>query len=119
MSFKEEKDKYDLIFHRELSDREFAEAMYDRYMDILSDYNCLVNDHEELQEEYAKANTELRERMQIPKEYESVVQNIIGMLEAPAKRHMVTIWEKGGIITVDCNLDGAYEERIKEETLSE
>lgn len=112
MSFKEEKDKYDLIFHRELSDREFAEAMYERYMDILSDYNSLVNDHEELQAEYAKAVTELRERTQIPKKYESVVQNIIGMLEAPAKRHMITVWEKNGIITVDLTLDGAYEEQL-------
>ena len=112
MSFKEEKDKYDLIFHRELSDREFAEAMYERYMDILSDYNSLVNDHEELQAEYAKAVTELRERTQIPKKYESVVQNIIGMLEAPAKRHMITVWEKNGIITVDCSLGGAYEEQL-------
>ena len=112
MTFKEEKDKYDLIFHRELSDREFAEAMYERYMDILSDYNSLVDDHEELQAEYAKAVTELRERTQIPKKYESVVQNIIGMLEAPAKRHMITVWEKNGIITVDCSLDGAYEEQL-------
>ena len=112
MTFKEEKDKYDLIFHRELSDREFAEAMYERYMDILSDYSSLVNDHEELQTEYAKAVTELRERTQIPKKYESVVQNIIGMLEAPAKQHMITVWEKNGIITVDCTLDGAYEEQL-------
>ena len=112
MTFKEEKDKYDLIFHRELSDREFAEAMYQKYIDVLSDYNCLVNDFEELQDEYAKAVTELRERTQIPKKYESVVQNIIGMLEAPAKRHMITVWEKNGIITVDCSLDGAYEEQL-------
>ena len=112
MTFKEEKDKYDLIFHRELSDREFAEAMYEKYIDVLSEYNSLVNDHEELQAEYAKAVTELRERTQIPKKYESVVQNIIGMLEAPAKRHMITVWKKNGIITVDCTLDGAYEEQL-------
>ena len=31
MGYQEEKDKYDLIFHRELSDREFAEAMYEKW----------------------------------------------------------------------------------------
>ena len=112
MTFKEEKDKYDLIFHRELSDREFAEAMYQKYIDVLSDYNSLMDAHDLLQADYAKAITELRERTQIPKKYESVVQNIIGMLEAPAKRHMITVWEKNGIITVDCTLDGAYEEQL-------
>ena len=112
MNFKETKDKYELIFHRELSDREIAEAVLERYNDLLSDYNALMEDHDELQSEYAKAVAELRERTQIPKKYESVVQNIIGMLEAPAKRHMITVWEKDGIITVDCTLDGAYEEQL-------
>ena len=113
MNFKETKDKYELIFHRELSDREIAEAVLEKYNDLLSDYNALMEDHDELQADYAKAITELKNTPQMDEKYIEMVEKIKAIMSVPARWHEVNVSIDDDEYRISCHLTGMYEEETE------
>lgn len=115
MGYQEEKDKYDLIFHRELSDREFAEAMYEKWREMEEYYRELEDEHDALLNDYARAREELA-KPHIEEKWQNMCMKIQDILSAPAEEHQITIHIINDTYRIDCRLSGMYEEK---ETLSE
>lgn len=113
MNYKEEKDKYDLIFHRELSDREFAEAMYERWQDAEEVRVQLLEDFDELQEEYAKAREELA-RPHIGERWRDMIEKIEAILGIPADSHEIEVTITETDYRINCCLMGIGEEDERE-----
>lgn len=109
MEYKEEKDKYDLIFHRELSDKEFAEAMFEKWQEAVSDYDSLMDNHEELQADYAKAIEQLRQP-QISDRWIEMVQKIEAILAFPAMDHEIVVRITDSDVRIDCHISGVGED---------
>ena len=109
MDYKETKDKYDLIFHRELSDKEFAEAMFEKWQEAVSDYDILLNNHDELQADYAKAIEQLRQP-QISDRWIEMVQKIEAILAFPAMDHEIVVRITERDVRIDCHISGVGED---------
>lgn len=109
MKYKEEKDKYDLIFHRELSDKEFAEAMFEKWQDAVSDYDSLLENHDELQADYAKAIEQLRQP-QISEKWIDMIQKIEAILAFPAMGHEIVVRITERDVRIDSHISGVGEE---------
>ena len=109
MEYKEEKDKYDLIFHRELSDKEFAEAMFEKWQEVASEHESLWESYDELQENYAKAMEELR-KPRMSEKWEEMVQKIEAILAFPAMDHEIVVRITDSDVRIDCHISGVGEE---------
>lgn len=109
MDYKETKDKYDLIFHRELSDREFAEAMFEKWQEAESDYETLLENHDELQADYAKAIEQLRQP-QISEKWIDMIQKIEAILDMPAIGHEIVVRITERDVRIDCHVSGIGED---------
>lgn len=109
MDYKETKDKYDLIFHRELSDKEFAEAMFEKWKEAESDYEILLDNHDELQADYAKAIEQLRQP-QISDKWIEMIQKIEAILDMPAIGHEIVVRITERDVRIDCHISGIGEE---------
>lgn len=113
MNYQEEKDRYDLIFHRELSDREFAEAMFERWKDTEEEKEELQTEYDELEEEYAKARTELA-KPRISERWREMIDKVEAILEIPADNHGILVAITETDYKVNCWLKGVGEEEERE-----
>lgn len=109
MDYKETKDRYDLVFHRELSDKEFAEAMFEKWRETVSDYESLMDNHEELQADYAKAIEQLRQP-QISDKWIDMIQKIESILDMPAIGHEIVVRITERDVRIDCHISGVGED---------
>ena len=109
MDYKETKDRYDLVFHRELSDKEFAEAMFEKWQEAVSDYESLMDNHEELQADYAKAIEQLRQP-QISDKWIDMIQKIEAILDMPALGHEIVVRITERDVRIDCHISGVGED---------
>ena len=109
MDYKETKDRYDLVFHRELSDKEFAEAMFEKWQEAVSDYESLMDNHEELQADYAKAIEQLRQP-QISDKWIDMIQKIEAILDMPAIGHEIVVRITERDVRIDCHISGVGED---------
>lgn len=106
--YEDEKRRYEQVYQRELTDKEMAEAMYERWQDTEEKRVRLLSDYDELREEYGKAMDELR-KPRVPDKWVDMVAKIEDIQIIPAKNKTIyiTIDENG--VRIDCNIVGMFE----------
>lgn len=114
--YEEEKMKWDQTFNRCLSDREFGEAMFEKWQEAESEHESLWEAYDELQENYQKAMNQIKETA-VDKRWSTMIDKIETILSLPASNHEVVVKITDDDVRMNCNLEGVFGEEDK--TLSD
>lgn len=115
--YEEEKMKWDQAFNRCLSDREFAEGLLDQLDKAKEENDDLLSERDELTEALSKES----KKPTVDDRWLDLIDKLEVILSAPAKKHFITVRIDDDKTTIDCILEGMFDEDTceDEETLSE
>lgn len=103
-NYEETKTRWDTVFKRSLSDKEFAEAMFEKWQESVSDYNALLETHDDLRADYAKAIERLHKSV-IDDKWIGMIDKIEAALCVPAVSHEINIRITDSDVIIECRLE--------------